>query len=408
MFEDQHNEQDLMFRSILESGQEEVPGRVWDGVASELARREKAVLWWRRTAAGVAAAAAVMVGVLLHQPSEEMALPSGDAIAVAAPVEDVVEKVATEELDASFDTGRYIAFVPKVEKPAEKAPANTLPAEAAATEETVAPDKSALQTEQTADDVKSTDVGKTAGQSGIADNEVKKTEAFTPFPEEWEKEEAVKKHKVKASLTLSANTGANTVGKSAPSGRLNRPMSPNARLKTGVTETGNNSFGLPVSLGVGARFDIAPKWSVGVGVNWSMLTRNFDGVFMMVEDGETLEYTESQIRNTQHYIGIPVNVYYNILSNKHINFYTYAGGAVEKGLTNRFDILSSKSVYKEEIQGVQWSANLGLGVEFMFGKHLGLYLDPSVRYYFNCQQPKSIRTGQPFMLGLELGLRTRF
>ena len=397
MFEDQHNEQDLMFRSILESGQEEVPGRVWDGVASELARREKAVLWWRRTAVGVAAAAAVMVGVLLHQPSEEMPMHSGDAFAVAAPVEDVVEKV-----------GRYIAYVPKVEKPATDSPANTLPSEAAVTEETVAPDKSALQTEQTADGGKSTDVGKTAGQSGIADNGVKKTEAFTPFPQEWEKEEAVRKYRAKASLTLSANTGANTVGKSAPSGRLNRPMSPNARLKTGVTETGNNSFGLPVSAGIGARFDIAPKWSVGVGVNWSMLTRNFDGVFIMVEDGEEMEYTESHIRNTQHYIGIPVNVYYNIISNKHINFYTYAGGAVEKGLTNRFDILSSKSVYKEEIQGVQWSANLGLGVEFMFGKHLGLYLDPSVRYYFSCQQPKSIRTAQPVMLGLELGLRTRF
>ena len=397
MFEDQHNEQDLMFRSILESGQEEVPGRVWDGVASELARREKAVLWWRRTAVGVAAAAAVMVGVLLHQPSEEMPMHSGDAIAVAAPVEDVVEKVA-----------RYIAYVPKEEKPATDSPANTLPAEAAVTEETVATDKSALQTEQTADGGKSTDVGKTAGQSGIADNGVKKTEAFTPFPQEWKKEEAVRKYRAKASLTLSANTGANTVGKSAPSGRLNRPMSPNARLKTGVTETGNNSFGLPVSVGIGARFDIAPKWSVGVGVNWSMLTRNFDGVFIMVEDGEEMEYTESHIRNTQHYIGIPVNVYYNILSNKHINFYTYAGGAVEKGLTNRFDILSSKSVYKEEIQGVQWSANLGLGVEFMFGKHLGLYLDPSVRYYFSCQQPKSIRTAQPVMLGLELGLRTRF
>ena len=397
MFEDQHNEQDLMFRSILESGQEEVPGRVWDGVASELARREKAVLWWRRTAVGVAAAAAVMVGILLHQPSEEMPMHSGDAIAVAAPVEDVVEKV-----------GRYIAYVPKVEKPATDSPANTLPSEAAVTEETVAPDKSALQTEQTADGGKSTDGGKTAGQSGIADNGVKKTEAFTPFPQEWEKEEAVRKYRAKASLTLSANTGANTVGKSAPSGRLNRPMSPNARLKTGVTETGNNSFGLPVSAGIGARFDIAPKWSVGVGVNWSMLTRNFDGVFIMVEDGEEMEYTESHIRNTQHYIGIPVNVYYNIISNKHINFYTYAGGAVEKGLTNRFDILSSKSVYKEEIQGVQWSANLGLGVEFMFGKHLGLYLDPSVRYYFSCQQPKSIRTAQPVMLGLELGLRTRF
>ena len=395
MFEDQHNEQDLMFRSILESGQEEVPGRVWDGVASELARREKAVLWWKRTAAGVAAAAAVMVGVLLHQPSEEMALPSGDAIAVVAPVEEVIEKVATEEPDASFDTGRYIAFVPKVEKPAEKAPANTLAAEATVTETLAA-------TEQTA-----TGEETAAGKAETAESAENK-QAFTPFPEEWEKEEAVRKHKAKASLTLSANTGANTVGKSAPSGRLNRPMSPNARLKTGVTETGNNSFGLPISLGIGARFDIAPKWSIGVGVNWSLLTRNFDGAFTKVEGNETPEYTESSIRNTQHYIGIPVNVYYNIISNKHINFYTYAGGAVEKGLTNKFDILSSKSVYKEEIQGVQWSANLGLGVEFMFGKHLGLYLDPSVRYYFNCQQPKSIRTAQPFMLGLELGLRTRF
>ena len=395
MFEDQHNEQDLMFKSILESGQEEVPGRVWDGVASELARREKAVLWWKRTAAGVAAAAAVMVGVLLHQPSEEMALPSGDAIAVVAPVEEVIEKVATEEPDASFDTGRYIAFVPKVEKPAEKAPANTLAAEATVTETLAA-------TEQTA-----TGEETAAGKAETAESAENK-QAFTPFPEEWEKEEAVRKHKAKASLTLSANTGANTVGKSAPSGRLNRPMSPNARLKTGVTETGNNSFGLPISLGIGARFDIAPKWSIGVGVNWSLLTRNFDGAFTKVEDNKTPEYTESSIRNTQHYIGIPVNVYYNIISNKHINFYTYAGGAVEKGLTNKFDILSSKSVYKEEIQGVQWSANLGLGVEFMFGKHLGLYLDPSVRYYFNCQQPKSIRTAQPFMLGLELGLRTRF
>ena len=395
MFEDQHTEQDMMFKSILESGQEEVPGRVWDGVASELARREKTVLWWKRTAAGVAAAASVMVGVLLHQPSEEMALPSGDAIAVVAPVEDVVEKVATEELDASFDTGRYIAFVPKVEKPAGKAPANTLATEATVTETLAATERTAT-VEETA-----------AGKAETAESAENK-QAFTPFPEEWEKEEAVKKHKVKASLTLSANTGANTVGKSAPSGRLNRPMSPNAQIKTGITETGNNSFGLPISLGIGARFDIAPKWSVGVGVNWSMLTRNFDGAFTKVEGNETLEYTESSIRNTQHYIGIPVNVYYNIISNKHINFYTYAGGAVEKGLTNKFDILSSKSVYKEEIQGVQWSANLGLGVEFMFGKHLGLYLDPSVRYYFNCQQPKSIRTAQPFMLGLELGLRTRF
>jgi hypothetical protein len=129
---------------------------------------------------------------------------------------------------------------------------------------------------------------------------------------------------------------------------------------------------------------------------------------MKVEKGEILEYIQSDIRNMQHYIGIPVNVYYNIISAEKINFYAYAGGAVEKGLIDEYQILSSKSVYKKQIQGVQWSANLGLGVEFMLGKHLGLYLDPSAKYYFNCKQPKSIRTSEPLMFGCEIGLRTRF
>ena len=56
---------------------------------------------------------------------------------------------------------------------------------------------------------------------------------------------------------------------------------------------------------------------------------------------------------------------------------------------------------------MQLSANVGVGVEFMLGRHLGLYIDPSLRYYFNCDQPKSIRTVQPLMLGFELGLRAR-
>ena len=54
---------------------------------------------------------------------------------------------------------------------------------------------------------------------------------------------------------------------------------------------------------------------------------------------------------------------------------------------------------------MQLSANAGIGVEFMLGRYVGLYLDPSLRYYFKSGQPKSIRTAQPLMLGFELGLR---
>jgi hypothetical protein len=90
-----------------------------------------------------------------------------------------------------------------------------------------------------------------------------------------------------------------------------------------------------------------------------------------------------------------------------MNFYAYAGGAVEKCVSDEYRVLAKDILHKESTKGLQASANLGIGVEFLLGKHLGAYVDPSVRYYFNCNQPKSIRTAQPLMLGFEMGLRIR-
>jgi hypothetical protein len=106
-------------------------------------------------------------------------------------------------------------------------------------------------------------------------------------------------------------------------------------------------------------------------------------------------------------VGIPVNAYCNILNNKHVNLYAYAGGTVEKCLSDKYDVMSTNIVHTEKPEGVQLSANAGIGVEFMLGKHIGLYVDPSLRYYFDNGQPKSIRTTQPLMLGLEMGFRVR-
>ena len=52
------------------------------------------------------------------------------------------------------------------------------------------------------------------------------------------------------------------------------------------------------------------------------------------------------------------------------------------------------------------SAGLGVGVEFKITPWLGLYLDPSFRYYFRPDlQPRSLRTIQPLRFDLEAGLR---
>ena len=71
----QHNETDLLMKSILEGGQEEVPAHIWDGVSSELdriAQRKKAVIFWRRAAIGISAAAVLAFGVFLAYPAPEI------------------------------------------------------------------------------------------------------------------------------------------------------------------------------------------------------------------------------------------------------------------------------------------------------------------------------------------------
>ena len=177
--------------------------------------------------------------------------------------------------------------------------------------------------------------------------------------------------------------------------------------KTGIEEKESQTkYSIPVAVGAGVRIELSPRWSIGAGLNYTNLTRTFKGTYTHVdEDGKIDNTITSDIKNSQHYIGLPVNAYFNIISSKHVNFYASAGGTVEKCVYDKYLILTDNITHKESVKGVQLSAGLGIGAEFMLGQHLGLYIDPSLRYYFDCNQPKSIRTAQPLMFGVEAGFR---
>ena len=190
-------------------------------------------------------------------------------------------------------------------------------------------------------------------------------------------------------------------------GPLKSPGILKAPTKTTVEQTENHTtYGIPLSFGAGVKFNFTERWSLGVGVNYSLLSSRFNGKYTKVEDGVASVPISDEIHNAQHYIGIPVNAYYNIINRDFINFYTYAGAAAEKCILNRYEVQTAPVItHEESVKGMQFSANLGMGVEFLLGKHLGIYIDPSLRYYFSNGQPKSIRTAQPLMLGFEMGLR---
>jgi hypothetical protein len=217
----------------------------------------------------------------------------------------------------------------------------------------------------------------------------------------------IKERATDFSLVLSGIAGTNSAQSNARTGVIRRPTLSAAPVKTSVTQTEpGDTYSIPLSFGVGTKIGFNSRWSLGVGVNYTLLSRKFYGDYTKVEDSH-IESIKSDIRNTQHYIGIPVNAYYNIVENRFVNFYAYAGGTVEKCVSDEYRVLTKDILHKERVKGVQASANIGIGAEFMLGNHLGIYIDPSARYYFNCNQPKSIRTAQPLMLGFEMGLRVR-
>ena len=396
MFDDKNNmDSDLMMRSILEGAEEAVPASVWEGVSAGLdkaARGKVVALWWRRAGIGAAAAAAV-AAMLLVQPGDDTMdiVPAYDEMIAVVEPEPAVPENAEETVAPKT---AYIAQATPAVSSAVKS--EIVPSEIPATEEIYTDQTVAEETEEPT--IKATDSKSEVKEEWHYHHDISALEGQLIDP-------VIKKRKV--SFVLSGLTGTNAAQNEAGKGIFKRPEANHGPLTTGIKQTSTNStYDIPLSFGAGVKVGISPKWSIGAGVNYSMLSRKFSGTYTKVNEAGVVENsTSSDIRNTQHYIGIPVNAYYNVVDSRNVNFYAYAGGTVEKCISDKYSVLNTSIIHKNKVKGFQWSANVGIGVGFKLSEHLGLYIDPSLRYYFDCDQPHSIRSAQPLMLGFEVGLK---
>lgn len=401
MFDDnKYKETDDLMRSLLAQGEEEVPPHIWEGISSELDRIDAAktrkvhVLWLRRAAIATAAAAAVAIGAFVDWSGNGDIIPNPTDSRMIAVAEGTALHIDNPLSKPSQIAERYVPYLADAEEEVSEAIAKVTEAmEEAEVAETV---------------VVSEDKPEVSNEAPKATETVKTTEEVTEiWPADWEDDEVEKvSMKRNRSLVISGIAGTNSVQKSGLS-PLRSPSISTTKPKTGVEQKSSEStYGLPISAGAGVKIGLNDRWSLGVGANYTILTRKFFGTYTKVNGEGSIETSiSSDIRNVQRYVGIPVNVFYTLVSNEYMNFYTYAGGTVEKCISDKYDILNTEHIYKGSVSGVQASANIGLGMEFMLGKRIGLYMDPSLRYYFDCGQPKSIRTAQPLMLGIEMGLR---
>ena len=380
MFEDnKYKESDLMMRSILEDGVEEVPAGVWDAVAEGLdkaSRKKTVVLMWRRTAVGFGVAAALAVGLVLNHGDNDIVKPvQDDMIAVVEPVQ--TEMSSTE--DDAFATDVMMAEVR--EKPLPKTIRKQPAIPVDMKEITSVQEMTETAPAAAEDETSPVEVTSDGGQIRQKEDDSQKEQEDLTYrfneeyePSEWEEEK--ERRKVGTSLVISGIAGTNgTQAKPGGQGMLKQPSISSAPPKTGIKETSTRStYGIPVSFGAGVKIDFTDRWSLGVGLNYTLLTRRFYGSYTEVnEQGSIVINTQTDIRNTQSYVGIPVNAFYNIVDTRHLNFYTYAGGAVERCVSDKYQLLGKDITHSEKAKGVQLSVNLGIGVEFLLGDYLGLH-----------------------------------
>ena len=433
MYNNDHiDQEDLRMRAILGNAQEEVPAHVWDGIAAGLdkaAMRKKTAAWLWRSVAGVAAAAVVAVGVMLHNGNDSDIVPAGTDDMIAVVQDAQIEGTIGEDQGITMtglDAQRTVAYAhlsdkvvktsPSVVKTGQSSETHIIPENVIVTETFIAGESdSGIQSnshndQNTGRADQNTD--RSEQNTGHAENNInqtshsKTTDSQTFENIDWEEDDKTVK-KIRTSFVLSGVAGTNTPQQGGGLSPLKGPAIFKSPTKTTVESTSADyTYGIPLSFGAGVKLHFTKRWSLGMGLNYTLLSCRFSGKYTKVEDNIASLPVSAKVRNAQHYVGIPVNAYYDIVSRDFINLYAYAGGAVEKCVRNSYEVQTTPVInHSENVGGVQLSANAGIGVEFMLGRYVGLYLDPSLRYYFNCKQPKSIRTAQPLMLGFEMGLR---
>ena len=421
---------DMMIRSILDEGQEEVPARVWDSINSRLdsietpvteKKTKPVIIWLRNTGIGLAAAAAVATAVIFNGINKSNTILQDNTIAVVENpdkgFDGPLDSISPEKAIMA-DAMATCPVSGKSHKYIQKGNSHNIPDNLPVTSITMA--EAALDAEAS-DNNSTTGINKeetTASEKKVptdsqssekkrhnTDSDYILDNPFDDFPEETDSA----KHKVKAALTISGNANSNSNSERAKDLVFRAPGVPS---KSTVTESGDSRYGIPLSFGIGTRLTFTKHWSMSIGINYTFLSRTFDGNFYDVKEDGTYTNTHfTDIRNTQNYIGIPLNIYYSVVQGRFVDFYAYAGGSAEYCLNNKYNMSSTDGnlTHKGDAGSFQFSANIGIGVEFIIAQRLGIYIDPSVRYYFrNSRAPKSIRTDQPLMLAFEAGLRIRF
>ncbi len=138
----------------------------------------------------------------------------------------------------------------------------------------------------------------------------------------------------------------------------------------------------PIRFGISLRYRFNNHWSIESGFSYTRLSSDIS----TTTNGKTT-VTEQHL----NYIGLPLNISYDLWKNNHFGLYVTTGGMIEKSL---------------DTSPWQFSLNGAVGAEYKLTNFFSLYAEPGLGYYFkNGSTTPTIYQDHPLNFNFSLGLR---
>ncbi len=154
----------------------------------------------------------------------------------------------------------------------------------------------------------------------------------------------------------------------------------------------------PISVGLQLKFGLARNLALSTGLVYTYLKSDY--IYEM--GSTTLERNQ-----VLQYMGVPVSVIYNFWSKYGFSAYATAGAQADFCVKATLESEGAKKDIDKD--RVQFSGMVGLGLQYNFIPSLGLYVEPSLKYYFeNGSKLDNAYKDRPTNIGFQFGLRYNF
>lgn len=161
---------------------------------------------------------------------------------------------------------------------------------------------------------------------------------------------------------------------------------------------------IPVTFGLSLYYNLGKNWGIGTGLNYTKLASE-------LHSGTEANYIKGD--QIVHYIGIPVQVNYNVVQKGRFTGYVTGGALLEMpvsgSITTNYivnDEIKETSKERLEHKPLQFSVNTAIGFQLKVIDKFGIYAEPGIGYHFKGDNaPNTIYKEKPLHFNIKFGVR---